>query len=255
MVIHAAPLLTPLRIEPGDPLGFSLTLFTESVLWEDFAKWVRAFQHLGASGLSGSRGRLALKQIQALAPSGEVIQQLYTDDRLVDSPNDCLWAMRFNGSGSLFCDVEVEFLTPTRLEQEREIIDYAPPFDVFFNQLVNHLEDLLSGFHTPPSTSGGSFLRTKDYLEELDGEIRLQMDMVTWTNYDCYSGRKKEKQSLSGLQGVLRYGQVPRALVSALRWGVFTHMGKYTSRGMGAFAILVDGIRYPPPFWNPEHFA
>ncbi len=251
-VIHAPLSSTPLLVKEDCLLGFSLTLFSEQT-WSRLPYLVAGLHWLGRRGIGKRRVPLDLRFVDLLSPSGEHLARVYQGGCLSPGCKPSSWPVDEGGRHSETSDVEVEFLTPLRIERQGEPVDKGPPFEEFMRALLRRRYYLLQAYNNGSSPTDWD-------LEQEEAEILLLCGLVTspanapqeggkWRRVSHYSGREKKRQSLGGLVGKVRYLGVPPRLLPLLHLGVLTHVGKRTTHGLGAYALSIDGQRLAPPFW------
>lgn len=251
-VIQAPLSWVPLLVKEDGLLGFSLTLFSEQA-WNRLPYLIAALHWLGRRGIGKRRVRLELRSVDLLSPSGEHLSTVYEGGRLSSGCKPSPWPVEEGGRQSGTADIEVEFLTPLRIERQGEPVDEGPPFEEFARALLRRRYYLLQAY-------SNGFSPADRELEQEEAEILLLCDSVTspanrpqeggkWRRVSHYSGREKKRQSLGGLVGKVRYLGVPHRLLPLLRLGVLTHAGKRTTHGLGAYALSLNGQRLAPPFW------
>lgn len=251
-VIHTPLSPTPLLVKEDGLLGFSLTLLSEQA-WRRLPYLVAALHWLGRRGIGKRRVPLELRFVDLLSPSGKHLARAYQGGRLSPGCEPSLWPVEEGSRKGGTVDLDVELLTPLRIERQGEPVDEGPPFEEFIRALLRRRHYLLQAYNN-------GFSPADRELEQEEAEILLLCDSVTspanppreggkWRRVSHYSGREKKRQSLGGLVGKVRYLGVPPRLLPLLRLGVLTHAGKRTTHGLGAYALSLNGQRLAPPFW------
>ncbi len=247
----------PQCFEKDDLLGFSLTLFSKTV-WARLPYLVAAFDRLGRSGLSRDRTPLFLESIDLLAPSGAAVAPIFRGAHLIAPPDPLSWpedcpvdAVASRESH----EVELRLLTPMIIERHGRRLDRELPFEDFIRALLRRRHDLIEAF--PGGWKDGradaqplkAALREEENraIEAARSVVTLE-DRVFWQSHSRNSRRQMKAQSLSGLLGTVRYGNVPGVLLPILRLGVLIHVGKSTVMGMGAYSLRTGERAWTPPF-------
>jgi hypothetical protein len=129
--------------------------------------------------------------------------------------------------------IKLHFNTPLRLSQANKNIRAADfNFGVFFNTLLRR-QSMISYFHTEsPLEIDFAALTTQARAVHLSA---AQLDWFDWTRY---SSRQETEISMGGLVGTVELVGYDLAEFWPYLWlGQWTHVGKGTSMGMGAYSI------------------
>lgn len=250
-VIHAPMMPAAWATEAGGSLGFAMSLFSRKV-WNRLPYLVAALHLMGRRGIGPRRSPLDLDRVDVLSPLGGHLGNLYEAGRIASSLQLCTWPDSKIPHHRRSWDVEIDFLTPLRLERKGQPVDEGPPFAEFLRALLRRRHYLLDLAGEGAVLAGSDLEREESEALNLADSVGTAVDIrggARWHSVRHYSGREKKLQSLGGLVGKVRYLGVPSQLLPLLLLGVLTHVGKRTTHGLGAYALTIEGHRLAPPFW------
>ncbi len=235
------------RYEPGQPFTFTLTMFAQAL--NLFPYLILAVRHLEEGGLGrrvdqGRRGTFRVESIEAHNPlTGErqaVLEsadrpatglaagsQIQVPDVPVTHAQVLQTAQRWPRRGPL----TIEFLTPTRLTDEKRTLR-RPAFRPLFQRLLERLSALARTFSdTPLDLDFRALVDQAQAVETLADETR-------WVELESYSTRKGGRTPMSGFVGQATFQTTDwTPFVPWLIWGQFTHVGKDAVKGNGQYRI------------------
>lgn len=238
------PLDGKIRYEPGEQVGFGLTLFGEAL--NLFPYVVMALRQAGPGGWGkklprpekggqAHRGRFVLQAAQALnLLTGEVQEVLQPGNPLVQRPDLPVthsqveeWSEQLlnqpttfgaNGHGPVTgilrgvepgpVEIRVEFRTPLRIiEQDRLLKE--PHFEPIFHRLVDRFMALSHEFCRaglgPASEAENEVSLTKNRLLALSDRVELAANQTQWQEVWSYSARQERRMPIGGLVGWAGY--------------------------------------------------
>jgi hypothetical protein len=237
------------RCVAGGRLGFSLTLFSE-VVRKRIAYLVAALARLGERGIGRDRTPLTLESVDVLTPGGGHLERIYKDGLLRLAPKPWAWPDDFVLDPGCVHNVQIQLLTPLIIKRYAQHLDKGPPFGELARALLRRRHDLIDAFAGGGPEVDEALRQNATLVLRMSEQVSMEEDRTYWQPLERYSGRRKQKQSQSGLMGSIGYSMVPAPLVELLRFGVLTHAGGGTAMGMGAFSLRVAGlIQQGPPFW------
>ncbi len=216
---------------PGDTLTFGLTLVGRAIQYLSYC--VVVFEKLGEQGLGRRRGKYTLKRVQAVHPYTGSRETVYATGQNMQRKSTALaredvltQASRLSGD-----HLGVQFLTPTRLKSEGQLLRQGPPFHVLLRTLLGRVSSL-SYFHC------GQRWET-DFRAWIDRarEVQLAGPGTGWVDWGRYSGRQRQRVRMGGLVGRAAYEGELRPYLPLLALGELVHVGKGTVFGNGQYVV------------------
>lgn len=127
-------------------------------------------------------------------------------------------------------DIQIEFVTPTRISDRKKVIglngNYRDVLPAFLKALHRRLY-LLVCCHFDTSLPP---------LDDPDfGEIPETTHSLEWYEWERYSHRQGRKMNLGGFVGKLQWPKSLEIFPPLLEAGVYLHVGKATSFGLGKY--------------------
>jgi hypothetical protein len=236
------PLEPTIRYEPDEGLSFGLTLFTQAL--NLFPYVILAVHGLEQGGLGRKvaengwrRGTFTLQEITALNPlTGERQTVLQRGDELVEVPDVPVTHAQVMAAAEEKPSIrdrnlKMEFLTPTRLIDEGQLVS-----QLRFRPLLQRLLERLVAL-------AGTFCDTP-----FDGELKYNLvgqaeavetvaDETRWVDLESYSTRRRGRTHIGGLVGRATFRGDLAPFLPWLIWGQFTHVGKNAVKGDGWYRI------------------
>lgn len=129
--------------------------------------------------------------------------------------------------------IEITFHTPLRIKQDnKNVATRQFNFGVFFGTLLRRLS-MISYFHTDsPLETDFAALTTKART------VDFASQQLKWYDWTRYSSRQQTEMSMGGLIGTVHLDMQGLEEFWPYLWqGQWTHVGKGTSMGMGAYTI------------------
>lgn len=252
VVRRAYALVPPLPVvdvaQPGDRFSFVLTLYGKTIQFLPY--FVLAVPAVGDEGFGPGRGRYDLDSIWAINPfkrEQEVVlapgeQMVHTpgmrvgwgdvQDSLLVGPQSAGWLPDLEEENQL----EVKFLTPTRLIESKKTVK-IPDFGIFFRRLLerlDHLEQQYAGGDRRPQEEIQHLYQLADRVRLVDADTRR-------VDYFGGSSRAKRRTPLSGFVGTAAYrSDAWEKLLPWLLLGQSAQVGKHTVRGNGVYQIVEE---------------
>lgn len=224
------PLSSSRIVDQGESIRFNLILIGKAVDYLPY--FVLTFAELGRQGIGKKRSKYILEKVEGLDinDNGNVIytdvdQRLMKDYPLLDA-SDLSSSEKDNENGQ----IEIEFLTPFRVRFDGKITDDIK-FHVLFRNLLRRVSSLLY-FHCGHEME----CDYKTYIEDAE-KIETVSNMLHWFDWERYSTRQKQKMTLGGVLGSVKYVGNLDQFMPFLRLGKHIHSGKGTSFGLGQYQI------------------
>lgn len=218
----------PLTLGTGDVWTFGLTVVGRAVKYLPFV--VAALQRMGDLGIGKGRGRFDLIRVTTLDGRG------LPADVIFDGGTVSLPRMVLNANGSVptiasGCDTfRLRFITPLRLIFRGELVR-VPEFHILASHLARRLE-MLERIHC-----GGEAGLDVEAVIAAAREVMLLENRTRWYDWERYSHRQGRKMRLGGLVGEATYRGDPGRFEPLLTLGVWVHVGKNTSFGLGRYEV------------------
>jgi hypothetical protein len=227
------PLESKRVYEPGEELIFHLVLIGKALDYLPY--FIYAFDELGRVGLGRGKGNYTLESVAWLDASDTAVP-VYDGDRkiLTDSFSPLSLSQLSVSDSSLSpISVSLSFLTPTRLKFENQLAGDCE-FHVFFRNLVRRIA-LLDYFHC-----GGEFPPERREFVERARAIETVKSDLQWVDWERYSNRQQQRMKLGGFVGQVTYRGDFTKFLPYLRLGMYTHVGKGATFGLGGYAIVEE---------------
>lgn len=234
---------------PGDLIGFSITLFSPLAM-EKIPELISSLHLLGQRGVGAHRIPLTLIQVNTLSPFGEVTDVVYENKRMFSIPGAWEFPCNLPDSPGSSCEVDLHFTTPLIMKRNGYHQNKGPTFTDLIYALDRKKWDILNHFSRNEASTNSGPHEPAEVILELSEEVLNKGDQTFWRSLNRYSNRKKEKESLSGLMGNVRFSGVPESLIPFLLFGLVTHIGNKTSMGLGAYRLFVNDSYWDPPYWR-----
>lgn len=246
------PPMTPQRsFRPGDRLDLDLVLMGKAI--PHLPYFIYTVEEMGRLGLGREKGRYRLAEVLEIRPdTGERV--IYTEtDHALREPGPPVTgrelASRLTGPASFQeCRrLTLEFLTPTRLTFQEQLIDH-PEFHILMSRLIGRLIDLSRHHHEARMQ-----VNHTELMARAKG-VRLVKHNLTWYDWERYSNRQQTRMKLGGILGTASYEGELGEFLPFLALGEWVHLGKGTSFGLGGGWGLVSmrGRRFNN---EPEDFG
>lgn len=217
-------------VKQNDTLTFNLILIGRAVDYLPY--FILTFTELGKQGIGKNRSKFILEKIEALDINGEGKSVYTSEDGVFQNDYPLLEASQLNQAESNNGNrqIEIEFLTPFRVRFDGKITDDIE-FHVIFRNLLRRVSSL-QYFHC------GRELECdyKAYIEDAE-KIKTVSNDLQWFDWERYSTRQKQKMTLGGVLGNVKYEGNLRPFMQILKLGEHIHLGKGTSFGLGQYRI------------------
>lgn len=220
------PLDTRGEYRRGESFTFDLTLIGRAIDYLPY--FLVSFRELGEIGIGKGRGRFQLTQV--LTDNGEPIYD--SDTQIVHNLNNTLSFDEIQEeAASLPNDqLTVHLLTPTRITHKGQIMDKLP-FHLFWRRLIGRIS-ALAYFHCGESLE----LDFKGLIAQAE-TVQTVQSKLRWHDWTRYSSRQSQKMQLGGLIGSVTYAGELAAFSEFLALGVFLHVGKNATFGLGKYRV------------------
>lgn len=238
------PLPPPDLLQAGERFSFVITLFGEGLRYLPY--FVLAVPEMGRQGVGPGRGKFNLQAVWALQPLLDwAFPLLQPGEHVVRVPDDFPTADIFALAAGLppVSELQVHFLTPTRLVDEKRLVR-APDFAVFFRRMLSRIDDL-ARLH---NRAGRRPPEDVERLHRLADGVRLVDVDTTWVDLFAPSGRTGRRTPMGGFVGRAVY-RLPDGgeLLPWLLLGQAAQAGKLAAKGSGVFELALPGR---PGYWQ-----
>jgi len=231
---NAAPHPFVLRLpeSPSIDSNYSLDLILFGHGQRFFPYLIHALQTAGREGIGGKRQIFELLHIDELDTQGHS-QRIYQDGALLSqkpamSPSIPEMPAR----------VKLTFHTPLRIKHDQKNVtpnDFS--FAALFSALLRRIS-MISYFHTdtPLDTDFAG-------LSAQAKQVSVNDKQLHWYDWTRYSSRQQTEMNLGGLVGSITLDTDGLDVFWPYLWlGQWTHVGKATSMGLGAYSIDVASL-------------
>lgn len=226
-----APLLAARTYHEGDEMYFDMVLLGSAI--EHLAVIILAWRRAFLRGIGNGDGKGELIRVeQWLDAKKQNANIIYTEDAPVIKAHEAqLLLSEYQQSQP----VHIKLLTPLRLQHRGEMIGYKTFTAAIF------LRHLIRRVSTVWQAQGSAFF-TKDIIHQLNtlADAVESEQRVQWVDWGRYSSRQKQAMNLGGLVGRVFLHNVPVELLSIIEAGLWLHLGKETSFGLGAYEWVSD---------------
>jgi len=224
------PLGDRTSLEPGEDFHFDLVLIGRGINYLPY--FVCSFKEMGNRGIGRGRGQFDVTTVGGREIDGSE-KTVY--DSLHGSFVDSYSVIGMDDAANENCDrITVEFLTPTRIQQDGKLQD-SLPFDLLLKNLLRRIA-LLSLFH------GENSRADFDHRVLIDGAktIAVTSQDLCWHDWERYSSRQDTRMKLGGLLGSITYSGDLSPFWKYLKFGELIHVGKGTTFGLGKYQLKID---------------
>ena len=218
------PLDTRGEYRRGESFAFNLTLVGRAIDYLPY--FLVSFRELGEIGIGKGRGRFQLTHVQT--EDGESIYDGET--QMVHNLNNALSfdEIQREAASSPNDQLTVHLLTPTRITHKGQITDQLP-FHLFWRRLIGRIS-ALAYFHCGESLD----LDFKGLIAQAE-TVQTVQSSLRWKDWTRYSSRQNQKMQLGGLVGSVTYAGDLAAFLPFAALGVFLHVGKNATFGLGKY--------------------
>ena len=213
-----------------EPFSFDIHLFL--TVDPPLAYFILAFAQLAESGLGPSRGRVRLQTVDVIGAGDEVLGRVFDSGEFqlaaLPAPIEMdLTAVAASVPATTFV---VEFLTPTELKNEGQIVG-RPEFFVLISRVRDRLGNLTSLYGDGLELDWTGLTERARAVRLMDSNLRTEggMRMSTKTG---------QTHALAGFVGTATYEGSVGEFLPLLRVAVYTGVGRQTVWGKGHIRIL-----------------
>jgi hypothetical protein len=193
---------------------------------------VHALSIAGSEGIGSQQQVFSLQKIDDLNEHG-IGKTVYENGEL--KPQQAATCLNIPTMPKM---IEIIFQTPLRIKQDNKNLSARQfNFGALFSTLLRRVS-MISYFHTetPLETDFAA-------LTALAKTVQLQEQQLSWYDWTRYSSRQKTEMNMGGLIGTVQLEMAGLEVFWPYLWlGQWTHIGKGTSMGMGAYTIQSDKL-------------
>lgn len=191
---------------------------------------IQALKTAGEDGIGATRQPLQLLKIDHISHNQDP-STIYQNGSLAHQANSSAIDVP-----PMPKSIEITLHTPVRIKQDGKNITAATfNFGAFFNTLLRRIS-LISYFHTdtPLETDFAG-------LSKQARAIQFNSQQLKWYEWTRFSSRQKTEMNMGGVVGTLQLNMDGLEKFWPYLWlGQWTHLGKGTSMGMGAYSIKIS---------------
>jgi hypothetical protein len=233
---------TPEREFPaGAELSLGLILIGRAIPLAPY--FLAACREMGRCGIGQGRKRFRIERVVAddpESPGGRVVYDGSTDLLAPAVPvwsavellgvRNGEWGVRNNNARGDREQVALEFVTPTRLRQDSDLV-VTPDFATLATALLRRVSVLAEAHcgHREP-------LAAKEILAGA-ADVRVAASDLHWHDWERYSARQDARMTLGGFLGRITFAGPLAQWLPLLRLGEVLHVGKGTAFGLGKYTV------------------
>lgn len=213
---------------PGE-IKLGLTLFGQGHRYLPYI--IHAFSKAGKQGMGSRKQIFELTQVDQI--NEDLSASCIYQNSLLTQPRTPKAAPAPKCPSSITIHLE----TPLRIKQEgKHCNETRLSFSSFFGSLLRR-HSMLTYFHTdtPLETNFSGLMQQAR-------EIQLRDQQLTWHDWTRYSSRQQTKMNMGGLIGSFSLDGDLQNFWPYLWLGQWTHTGKGTSMGLGAYRIETTSL-------------
>lgn len=197
-----------------------------------FPYFVHALQNAGLEGIGGHRQIFQLQKINEIT-ADEPAKTVYQEGELIP-----LQAPETPKIPEMPDTIQINFYSPLRIKQDgKNITEKEFNFGVFFSTLLRRIS-MISYFHTDRPLDVDFAELTKQAKT-----IELKSKELEWFDWTRYSSRQQTEMNMGGLIGKITLDMKHmEPFWPYLCLGEWTHVGKGTSMGMGAYTLSATSL-------------
>lgn len=222
------------EFRPGDTLTFGLILIGRAIPLAPY--FLAACREMGRLGLGRGRGRCRLERAMADDPEEPAGRQVYDGERDLMAAAVPPWSMQDleDGAAPVGDRVTLEFLTPTRLRRDADLVvrpDFATLATVLLRR-VSVLAEVHCG-HLPAINACEILAPAAD--------VAVETSDLRWYDWERYSARQDARMALGGFVGRITFTGPLSPWWPLLKLGEILHVGKGTGFGLGKYRMVSVG--------------
>lgn len=196
---------------------------------------IHAFQKAGQDGIGGHRQQFELIKIDEINATGSKKTIYKAGELTPQNPGE------YPTIPEMPKEVDIFFHTPLRIKQDgKNITPREFNFATLFSTLLRRIS-LISYFHTdtPLEIDFAS-------LTQLAKKVEWTTKNLEWYDWTRYSSRQETEMNMGGIIGRAKLHMQGLEEFWPYLWlGQWTHVGKGTSMGMGAYTIEYTSLSTP----------
>ncbi|EIC30037.1 MULTISPECIES: CRISPR system precrRNA processing endoribonuclease RAMP protein Cas6 [Methylomicrobium] len=227
---HPFVLRFPENLSPENDYSLDVILFGHGQRF--FPYIVHALQTAGQEGIGGHRQVFALRKVDEVDPQGRA-QTIYQDGELQPQRQAAVPPLP-----PMPAQLQMTFHSPLRIKQDgKNLSPDGFNFGALFGTLLRRIS-MISYFHTDtPLETDFAGLAAKAKT------VQFASRRLEWYDWTRYSSRQQAEMNMGGVIGnVVLDTQGLEDFWPYLWIGQWTHVGKATSMGMGAYAIRAASL-------------
>jgi len=222
---HPFVIKTPLQKQADtDLVNIGVNLFGKSYRYLPYL--IHAFEKAGQQGMGKNRQVFTLNAVKQIQ-TRQAAQLIYHNGQLTQPALPELIAIP-----NCPQEIRIHLETPLRIKQDGKNCNQERfTFAAFFGTLLRRIS-MLTYFHTDtPLVTDFAALTAQSK------SVRIMEQQLAWHDWTRYSSRQQTKMAMGGLLGTFTLQDDLQAFWPYLWLGQWTHTGKGTSMGLGAYRI------------------
>lgn len=229
--VFEPPLSAQAELAPGEVLEVGLTLFGAANTALPY--FVVALREFGAKGLGPGRGRLCLDSVLLRDSDGTRSVFAGSDSTLHTMDRPWRVSDRAQTDDDVCSKVRVEFLTPTTLKRDSELVT-QPTFSDVIRRIRDRLSAIAAFFGDGPLEID---FRGLGISADAVQTVEVKTD---WQHRTRRSSRTGHVHETSGFTGYAIYSGDIGPFMPLLRCGELLHVGKYAVWGNGRMRVVAS---------------
>jgi hypothetical protein len=222
--------------EPEDKFSFKIMLCGKAIKYLHYV--IYAIIRMGERGLGAGRGKAELLTVEDAGPNPVVQPVFDIQDGHVSREFSTFSITEDNlhATSDSQGSITLNIITPLRIKFRGRLMKQPPiPFEALFSSLFRRTE-VLNRYH-----GDGESMEANE-LHVLAKEIIIREADLFWQDWSRYSSRKGLMR-MGGLSGRITYEGKLGPFIPWLEAGVWTHVGKSTTFGLGGYEIVAQKYR------------
>jgi len=225
----------------GDSLELGLVLIGRAIPLAPY--FLAACREMASRGLGRGRGRCRLAHVVAEEPESLSGRIVYDGAADLLAPAVPVWSATeltqggrgagVRGSMEAEDRITLEFVTPTRLRQDADLV-VRPEFATLATALLRRLS-VLAEVHCGYTGR----IAAREILAGAS-DVRVVRSDLRWHDWERYSARQRTRMALGGFVGRITFAGDLGPWLPLLTLGEVLHVGKGTAFGLGKYRVVEE---------------
>lgn len=198
--------------------------------------FIVAFKEMGEEGIGKEKGRYKLITVTAKNPHKSKYETLYNSEKgdiIYNEEIKLRWIDILDYKDEELYRIEINFVTPLRLETQGLLLEWAPEFEDLIIPLSRRINNLAYFHCNILEELNFADIKKRAYgVEIADAEIKT----VNWSRYSEHQNRKIP---MKGIIGKVVYEGDLTSFKPLLKLGEYINLGKNTTMGLGRISLSI----------------